>query len=191
MTDRADRFTVVLDANVIAGALTRNILLSLAEAGLYRPRWSAQILDEFERYFIKRYDDAEGAIRQRANMENAFPEALVTDYEQLIDALTLPDPHDRHVLAAAIQTRAALIVTDNLRDFPSDDLAKFEIEAIGLDHFLADALDLAGIEAIAALRKMRERFNVPEIDADVLLSKIEQLKLLETAAILYRYRELL
>lgn len=51
MSARADRFTVVLDSNVLVGALTRNVLLSLAEAGFFRPRWTTDILDEFERAF--------------------------------------------------------------------------------------------------------------------------------------------
>ncbi len=46
MSQYADRFTALIDACVLAGALRRNILLSLAEAGLFRPRWSARILDE-------------------------------------------------------------------------------------------------------------------------------------------------
>ena len=188
---RTDRFTAVLDANVLAGALSRNILLSLAEAGFYRPRWSADILEEFLRFFIKQYDDEATAIRQRSNMETAFPEALVADYEQLIDALELPDPDDRHVLACAIQTKAAVIVTNNLKDFPSEVLEHHEIFAVGLDDFIADTLDLAGAEAVAALKTMRERFQNPAIDADELILRIETLGLTQTADILAEYRELL
>lgn len=46
MSRHADRFTALLDACVLGGALRRNMLLSLAEAGLFRPRWSSRILDE-------------------------------------------------------------------------------------------------------------------------------------------------
>jgi predicted nucleic acid-binding protein len=191
LTDRADRFTAVLDANVIAGGLTRNILLSLAEAGFYRPRWSADILDEFQRFFVKLYGDEETAIRQRANMEEAFPEALVEDYKNLIDALDLPDEDDRHVLACAIQTKAAVIVTENLKDFPGEVLETHDLAAISLDDFIADTLDLAGNEAIAALRKMRARFEKPAIDPDELILRIEKLGLTQTANILADYRELL
>jgi predicted nucleic acid-binding protein len=191
LTDRADRFTAVLDANVIAGSLARNILLSLAEAGFYRPRWSSNILDEFERFFVRQYDDKETAARQRANMESAFPEALVEDFETLIEALELPDPDDRHVMACAIQTKAAVIVTDNLKDFPNDVLDQHDLKAVGLDDFIADTLDLAGAEAIAALRRMRDRFERPEINADELILRIERLGLTQSADILGEYRELL
>jgi hypothetical protein len=45
-------------------------------------------------------------------------DALVTGYEDLIPGLHLPDPNDRHVLAAAIRGQADVIVTMNLRDLP-------------------------------------------------------------------------
>jgi len=46
---------------------------------------------------------------QKANL--AFPDALVQDYDGLLEGLTLPDPKDRHVLAAAIKTNADVVVT--------------------------------------------------------------------------------
>ena len=191
MTLRADRFTAVLDANVIAGGLSRNILLSLAEAGFYRPRWSNDILDEFQRFFVKQYADEVTAARQRANMETAFPEASVDDYNGLVDALELPDPDDRHVLACAIKPKADVIVTENLKDFPKAALEPHELTAVGLDDFIADILDMAGAEAIAALRQMRERFQNPAIDAEDLILRIEKLGLTQTANILSEYQDLL
>ena len=191
MSGRADRFTALLDTNVLAGALTRNILLSLAEAEFFRPRWSAEILDEFVRQFERRFGDPEGAARQRAMMERAFPEALVADYGSFIETLDLPDPDDRHVLAAAIQTKAAVIVTENSQDFPAEVLARYNIEAVGADDFIADILDLAGSEAITALRLMRERFQNPAITPGTLIRKIEQRGLTQTADLLTAYEDLL
>ena len=193
MTTRADRFTVVIDTNALVGALTRNMLLSLAEAGLFRPRWSNITLnEEFERVFARRYPDgAAVGQRQRANIDRAFPEAVSIVDAKTLEAIDLPDPDDRHVLAAAIQTKAALIVTDNLKDFPADHLLPHEIEAISLDDFLADCIDLAGPEAIAALRAMRERYKDPEIDAEALILKVESLGLGQTATLLGAYKSLL
>ncbi len=191
MSNRADRFTVVLDANVLVGALSRNMLLSLAEAGFFRPRWSEHIQDEFERAFDRLYQDKDLSARQRMRMETAFPEASVNGYDPLIDAINLRDKDDRHVVAAAVQTKAGIIVTENLKDFDPEELEKFEIEAISLDDFIADLLDLAGTEAVAALRAMRERFKRPEITADALIARVEELGLLKTADILNEYREVL
>lgn len=192
MSEHADRFTVVLDTNDLVGALTRNMLLSLAEDGLFRARWSQTTLhQEFERTFAKLYGDGDMAARQRANIGRAFPEGLVVEDPGLMASLTLPDPDDRHVLAAAIHTKAALIVTQNLKDFPPDSLTPHEIEAISTDDFLADCIDLAGIEAIAAFRRMRERFRNPQIDAEALILRIEQLGLGQTAIMLGEFRAVL
>ena len=62
-------------------------------------------------------------------MDEATRDSLVTGYEPLIASLTLPDPDDRHVLAAAIAGRCDVIVTQNLKHFPDAALAPFEIEA--------------------------------------------------------------
>ncbi|MGK7651294.1 PIN domain-containing protein [Roseovarius sp. B08] len=80
--------------------------------------------------------------RQRAAIEAAFPEALVTGYEMFEDKIALPDPNDNHVLAAAIATSASVIVTDNLADFPSAVLDPHAIQAISADDFIADTIEL-------------------------------------------------
>ncbi len=191
MSDRADPFSIVVDANVLAGALTRNIILSLAEAGFFRPNWSSRILDEFERYCTGRTGSIENAKKQRWRIESAFPEAIVTGLEDIEKALKLPDPDDCHVLAAAIKAKAQVIVTENVKDFPAHELSSHGIEVITLDEFVADILDLAGPEAVAALRVMRERFNNPDITAEGLILKIETLGMSETADFLSEYKELL
>ncbi|MFT3861144.1 hypothetical protein [Micropruina sp.] len=70
-------------------------------------------------------------------MNDAIRDVAVTGYEPLIDKLELPDPDDRHVVAAAIHAGAQVIVTRNLRDFPSDALGPWGIEAQHPDAFLA------------------------------------------------------
>jgi len=125
MSRYADRFTALLDACVIGGALRRNMLLSLAEAGLFRPRWSSRILDETQKAIFQITKGETDGARQRAAIEAAFPEALVTGYEIFEEKLALPDPDDNHLLAAAIATSASVIVTDNLADFPSEALDEY------------------------------------------------------------------
>ena len=70
-------------------------------------------------------------------MNNAFPNALVDSFEDIIDSITLPDIDDRHVVAAAIQCNADIIVTFNLKDFPSKELNKFNIQVQHPDNFIA------------------------------------------------------
>lgn len=177
----ANRFTALIDACVLTNALKRNIVLSLAEAELFRPRWSTRILDEaqtaIEKILVARdtQDAAERAARVRSCMEAAFEDASVSDYEQLESAIGhLPDEKDRHVIAAAVKTKASIIVTDNLRDFPASILEPLELEAKSADEFVADAIDLNTILAVAGLRKMRERFERPEMSAEVLILNIEK-----------------
>ena len=110
-------FVAVFDACVLYPAPLRDLLLRLALTDLFRARWSAEIHDEWVRAVLARRPDLSPAIldRTRALMDGAVPDAVVTGHEGLIPTLTLPDPDDRHVLAAAIRCQAGVIVTFNLR----------------------------------------------------------------------------
>ena len=187
----ANRFTAIIDACSLASALKRNLLLTLAEAEFYRLRWSAPILDETERAIEKILtgkgapDAGDRAKKARTNMETAFEEACVADFDALLPACSgLPDPKDAHVVAAALKTQAAMIVTENLKDFPEDLLAPLNIEAKSADAFVADtlALDIGG--GVAAVRRMRERFKLPAMTAETLLLEMEAQGLTETVNIL-------
>ncbi len=187
----ANRFTALVDACALAGALKRNLLLSLAEAEFFRIRWSAQILDETEAAIrdmlaAKGVDDAgDRARRARRYMEEAFEEAVVDGFDVMLDACGgLPDPDDAHVVAAALKTQAAVIVTDNLRDFPEAVLAPLNLEVRSTDAFIADTIALDPGRAIAAVRTMRERLRNPEKTPETLLLDMEAAGLIETADVL-------
>lgn len=195
----ANRFTVVTDACVLVPPLVRNLLLSLAEAELFRLRWSPRILDEFERgvaadvYRRGRSNPEEAARGARSGMEAAFPEAVVDGFEPLENTFAnLPDPADAHVIAAAIKCGAALIVTDNLRDFPAETLRAHGIEARSADDFIADTIDLPtdSSSAIAAIGRMRRRLQNPELSQEVLLIRMERSGLNATAAMLSEFTDL-
>lgn len=137
------RFVVVYDACVLYPAPLRDLLMWLANTGLFAARWSDQIQDEWVRNLAaKRPEIAEQLSRTVALMNQAVPDAVVTGHEPLIEALTLPDPDDRHVLAAAIRVGAQLIITNNLKDFPGDYLATFGIEPVHPDEFIVQQFDL-------------------------------------------------
>ncbi|QUS37507.1 PIN domain-containing protein [Tardiphaga alba] len=187
----ANRFTAFIDACSLAGALKRNLLLTLAEAEFFRLRWSAKVLDEteaaIEKILIRKgvTDAGDRANRARGFMEAAFEEACVGDYDQLLSVCaTLPDPNDAHVVAAALKTRAAMIVTENLKDFPDDILGALNIEARSADAFIADTIALDPGRAVAAIRTMRLRLKKPEKTPDVLLLDMEAEGLVETVDIL-------
>jgi len=187
----ANRYTVFVDACALAGALKRNLLLTLAEAEFFRLRWSAPVLDEVQRAIEgilagKGAEDAvERASRARAAMEKAFADAMVDEFDTFLPLCDgLPDPGDAHVLAAAMKTRAATIVTDNLKDFPEAILAKAGIEPRATDAFIADTIELDTGRAVAAIRRMRERFQRPEKTPDLLLLDMEAAGLVEAVDVL-------
>src|SRR5437660_782706 len=111
--------------------------MHLALTGLFRARWSADVHEEWISNLLKKRPDLtrDKLERTRMLMDKHAVDALVTGYEDLIPALQLPDPDDRHVLAAAIRGRADVIVTMSLRDFPSAAIAPFGIEAQHPDEF--------------------------------------------------------
>lgn len=103
-------YTAVLDANVLYPALLRDLLLSLADSGLYVARWTQTIEDEWVQNLAANYPGKETAIRATAAAaREAIPDCLIDGYLPTISTLTLPDPDDRHVLAAAIVGHADAI----------------------------------------------------------------------------------
>ena len=163
--------------------------MHLALSGLFRATWSAGVHEEWMSALLRNRADLsrERLERTRLLMDQHAEDALVTGYEDLIPCLQLPDPNDRHVLAAAIRGRADVIVTANLRDFPPETLAEFGIEAQHPDEFMLHLLDLApGIVAEAA-RNHRESLKNPPKTIDEYLNTLEALGLTQTASVLREY----
>lgn len=122
---------VVSDANALHPSTLRDALIQVGLARLVQHKWTDLMLDEvFRNLRMNRPDlDPVRLDRTRGLMEDEIRDATVTDHEYLIDQLDLPDGNDRHVLAAAIHANAEAIVTKNLRDFPSDSLTPWGVEA--------------------------------------------------------------
>ncbi|AWB21714.1 PIN domain-containing protein [Methylobacterium currus] len=194
----ASRFTAFIDACALAGALKRIRLLTLAEAEFFRVRWSEPVLQETERTTAEILtgkgvaDATTHAMRARAKMEAAFAEATVTGFaDLLVPGEGLPDQNDAHVLAAAIKTRASVVVTDNLKDFPVKILPPLDLEARSTDASLADTIALDPGRATAAVRTMRLRFKRPEKHAEALLVDMGAAGRVETVDVLRPYAAVL
>lgn len=114
-------FNVVYDACVLCPASLRDMLIRVATSGLVQAKWTDQILEKcFRAPAGNRPDISAGAIAAtRRLMSDAIRDVLVEDYEHLIESIILPNPDDRHVVAAAILSGAQIIVTSNLKDFPA------------------------------------------------------------------------
>src|SRR5688572_7184384 len=108
---KSSPFTAIYDACVLYPAPLRDFLMWLALSGRFRARWSEQIHDEWTRNLLaKRPDLRVERLKQTvALMNRAIPDACVSGHEPLINGLILPDPDDRHVLAAALRCGASVI----------------------------------------------------------------------------------
>jgi len=157
-------FSAFLDTCVLVPSRARDVLLEVASAGVYRPLWSSEILAELDRTLrllqAKRGTAPEETdaylARLFRQLETAFPDALVTDWESLAGTIRLPDPDDRHVVAAARAGRADVIVTDNLADFPPGALPA-PLTRQSLDEFLLDSLGLHPGQVISAVHAVARR----------------------------------
>ena len=164
----------ILDANTLYPAPLRDYLLHLAAAGLFKPRWSAEIQEEWIRNLLinrptlKRYD----LEKTRKAMDSAFPDADVEDYQEFISRLILPDPDDRHVLAAAITCNASLIVTNNLKDFPATLLASHSIQAISADEFVLQLIAMNTKTAMLALENQVKLLRNPPLTKEDVLRNL-------------------
>jgi predicted nucleic acid-binding protein len=181
-------FRVVYDANVLYPSYLRDVLIRVAQAGLVQAKWSDRILDEtFGNLRSNRPDlDPVKLSRTRELMCRAIPDCLVIGYEPLIEAVELPDKDDRHVLAAAIKAQAQLIVTDNLKDFPADALAGWNVEAQSPDEFLHDLIDLDPQAVYGAVQRIADSMKNPPGTVDDVLASLEREGLVETVAALRR-----
>lgn len=182
------RFVVLFDACVLYPAPLRDFLLRLAVTGLFAARWTEQIHDEWTRNLLAaRPELGDQLKRTRCLMNEAVADSLVEGYESLIEGLALPDPDDRHVLAAAIRCGAQIIVTFNLKDFPEEVLAAYGIEAMHPDRFIEHQFDLHQGLVIATAKQHRAALLRPPKTAEQYLETLAAQGLVVTADRLREY----
>lgn len=178
-------FVALLDACVLYPAPLRDLLMRLAVTGLFRARWSERIHEEWMRGVLReRPELADRLPRTCQRMNDAVPDALVSDYEGIAEGLSLPDPDDRHVLAAAIVGRADVVVTFNLKDFPAGVLRLYGIEAQHPDIFVRHTLSLDPPMALSAIRAQRQALKNPPQTVSEFLDTLRRQQLPETVAFL-------
>lgn len=135
------RYTALLDACVLYPIAVTDALLSLATAGFYAAKWTIRIEAEWITALEKQRPDLAGRLEfRRDSMRAAIPDWEVPEsaWSSLADGISLPDPGDVHVLAAAIAGHADCIVTANVADFPESVLSGYCIEILDPDRFIAN-----------------------------------------------------
>jgi PIN domain len=186
-----DPTIAVLDACVLYPAPLRDALLEIAIQGLFRPRWTDAIHEEWISHVLQDRPDLNSRMlaRTRRLMETAFPDAQVRGYQKHISQVTLPDAKDRHVLAAAITSNAATIVTFNLKDFPSSALRPLNIEARHPDDFLCGQFAASPDSVCHAIRRLRGRLKRPAMNVETYLEVLLQQRLPRFVEMLQRRQQ--
>jgi predicted nucleic acid-binding protein len=186
-------YTAFYDACVLYPAPLRDLLLQLALTDLFRAKWSDAIHEEWMRNLLaNRPDITRAQLERTRDLMNAHVrDALVTGFESLVPSLVLPDPGDRHVLAAAIRGRCDVIVTYNLADFPSETLAAHDIEAQHPDEFIGHLYNLRPEAVCEAAKHCRARLKKPPMSAEDYVLCLAGQKLPETARFLHTSRALI
>lgn len=140
---------VLIDACVLYPTVLRQIVLGVAGTGAFTPLWSARILEEWRRA-AERAGPGYGAEAEIAALRARWPEAEVPVDAELEARISLPDPADAHVLAAAAGAGADELLTLNIKDFPLRVLAEYGVVRRHPDEFMHEAwaADPEGVGAV-------------------------------------------
>lgn len=145
-----------LDANVIRGHQTTDVLLSLADHDVFEPRWTQHVIDEMRRNRPPRLSEASIDRRIQA-MNVGFPDAMVDAPPQELQDQMQADPKDKHVLAGAVYSESQVLVTDNLKDFNPPSTGPNAMRVESLNRFLNRKLDEDPQRVQAGLQAMVDR----------------------------------
>ena len=173
----------VLDACVIYPPALRDALMWLAVVKAYEPRWTEDIHAEWMRNVLADRPDVtpEQLGRTRRLMDQTSSNSLVSGYERHIPSLILPDANDRHVLAAAIEANASVIVTFNRNDFPARVLSPYGIRALAPDAFLESLFATNQPRFLRGIRQHRASLKNPPKTVEEYLSALRAQGLTRTA----------
>lgn len=187
------RYPALLDANVLHPAFVRGALLWFADQRLFQPHWSPDILTEWRTSVIRRFPDVEDAklLAKQEEMDEFFPDAMVTGYEAFVGCIDLPDAGDRHVLAAAVVGRCAGIVTCNTKHFPAQLVTPLGIEIIHPDDFIVNIIDLHPSRAVTACKNHRAAMKRSDPTPQEFLERYERAGLIQAHQRLSRHVDLL
>jgi hypothetical protein len=173
----------VYDACILYPFHLRNIVVQAGVDRLVHARWTDEIHDEWMRNLVA---NAPGLSVQRLAatkqlMTIALPDAMVDGYAKHIETISLPDPDDRHVVAAAIEAEATHILTWNLRHFPARILKAHGLVRQTPDAFLADLYDQVPQLLLASLANARRNLSKSGLSAEEFLNVLRAQRLTQLA----------
>jgi predicted nucleic acid-binding protein len=147
---------ILLDANVLYPPTLRDLILCLSQRGIVQPYWSEKIIEEWTINVSRQLSQPQKKILKEVQVQMAeqFPDALVKNYDHLIETIQLNDSNDRHVSAAAIHSKVDILLTFNTKDFPKSGLRKYNISPLHPDRFFCDLIPKCGHDFISAIDTM-------------------------------------
>ncbi|MCF6315936.1 MAG: PIN domain-containing protein [Marinosulfonomonas sp.] len=166
---------VLIDACVLYPTVMREVLIGVAAQGLFTPLWSTRILEEWARAAARLGAGQDAVARgEIALLRARWPDAEVDYSADLEASLHLPDPNDTHVLAAAIAGKADVLLTMNLKDFPTRVVSANGVLRRDPDGMLremfAEHPDVVG-EVAQSVRQMAEHLSGKKQDMRKLMEK--------------------
>jgi predicted nucleic acid-binding protein len=177
-----NRVAAVLDSCVLFSAALRDLFMRLAGEGVFHARWTEGIHEEWIRSVLQQRPDLRRPQLERTRelMDMHAEGSLVANYQALIPTLTLPDPDDRHILAAAIVSEASFIVTFNLADFPTGRLEPHGVTAVHPDQFLVELAEATPESFLQAVRGHRAALRNPPKSPEQYVATLVKLGLANT-----------
>ena len=175
---------VLFDACVLYPAPLRDFLMHLASTDLFAARWTNAIHEEWMRNLLEvRPDLIRSQLERTRNLMNQHVmDCLVDGYEHLIEQIQLPDPDDRHVLAAAIHCEAEVILTFNLKDFPETTLNPWGIIAQNPDDFICEWIEHSPSFILQAIQTQQSSLKRPPMSMEQLLIVLERQQIPKSVA---------
>lgn len=166
----------VIDACVLYSATLRDLIMWLTIRLVFQPKWTDEIHEEWiENLLINRPDLNRAKLERTRDLMNRWGrDWRVKGYSRLIDTLNLPDPDDRHVLAAAVAASVDTIVTFNISDFPMSVLEPLSIRSVHPDSFFCELFDKASDLFLLAIHDQLDALKKPPHTLDDLLQKLRQ-----------------
>lgn len=159
-----------LDANVIRGQLTNDLLLSLAARDVFDPRWTQRVLDEMRRNRPPGVPEAK--IDQRIDAMNKYFPRGMTSVPDGLEPQMRADAKDQHVLAGAVHSRSDVLVTDNIKDFDPPGTGPHAMRVERLSEFFSRKLEEDPDRVRAAIEDLVSRNRRDPRTMSALIDKI-------------------
>lgn len=174
------KFSAVIDTNVLLSAAARDIILRLAEKDTFTIRWSTIILEELENNLQAKLELSPEQARSLINaLTNAFPHACVPEIN--VDPVHISAEHDKHIVAAAVQSGSEVIITQNIKDFPEEELAHYHITAQTPDEFLMHHFTLEETKTVQTVHELLSDLHEPPISLLEFLDHLETIGIISFA----------